>query len=61
MKSFELNLAEFSLESWISEYAQNKMKTGRKFNVVPNTLDIGNWAGQLLAFIFEVFLFISMA
>jgi hypothetical protein len=47
--------------SWVSEYAQTRLKAGICYNTIPNTADTGIWAGQPLAFIRDNFTFYTAA
>jgi hypothetical protein len=43
--------------SRVAEYAQTRLKKPDRFNIIPNTLDAGDWAGQALAFLRADFVF----
>ena len=45
--------------SRVSEYAQNSVPRGQRFNVIPRIATAGEWAGMPLAFICDDFTFYS--
>lgn len=45
--------------SRVSEYAQDRVPHGHKWNAIPETLDAGIWAGWPLAFVTEDFTFMN--